>query len=195
MPRPSCACRPRRRAPLCRSARATLELLAAVAAERAENVAGHALRVHANQHAGRSTRPSPARRALPFIMSGTRCGEVAERGRQRTPCRAHQLLVPAPILDSSATVTIFSPCLRDGLEVGQRAIVPSAFIISQMTPDGNSPASRARSTAASVCPARTSTPPLARSGKSAGLTRSCGFDYGSIAAWTVWRGRRPRYRS
>ena len=39
-------------------------------------------------------------------------------------------------------------------------------MISQITPEGLSPASRARSTAASVCPDRTSTPPWrARSGK------------------------------
>jgi hypothetical protein len=48
---------------------------------------------------------------------------------------------------------------------GTRAIVPSSFMISQMTPAGYRPAMRARSTAASVCPARTSTPPdSARSG-------------------------------
>src|SRR5437763_1384780 len=47
-------------------------------------------------------------------------------------------------------------------------------MISQMTPAGTSPASRARSTAASVWPARTSTPPSrARSGKTwPGWTRS-----------------------
>ena len=37
--------------------------------------------------------------------------------------------------------------------------MPSSFITSQITPAGFSPASRARSTAASVCPARSSTPP------------------------------------
>ncbi len=47
-----------------------------------------------------------------------------------------------------------------------RAISPSSRMISQITPEGFSPAIRARSTEASVCPARTSTPPLrARSGK------------------------------
>ena len=43
-----------------------------------------------------------------------------------------------------------------------RAIVPSSFMISQITPAGFSPASRARSTEPSVCPARRSTPPVAR---------------------------------
>jgi hypothetical protein len=47
-----------------------------------------------------------------------------------------------------------------------RAIVPSSRMISQITPDGLRPASRATSTAASVWPARTSTPPSrATSGK------------------------------
>ena len=40
-----------------------------------------------------------------------------------------------------------------------RAIVPSSFMISQMTPAGFNPAIRARSTAASVWPRRASTPP------------------------------------
>jgi hypothetical protein len=35
-------------------------------------------------------------------------------------------------------------------QIGTRAIVPSSFMISQMTPAGISPAKRARSTAASV---------------------------------------------
>ena len=49
---------------------------------------------------------------------------------------------------------------------GTRAMPPSSFMTSQMTPAGLQPASRARSTAASVCPARRSTPPgIARSGR------------------------------
>ena len=45
-------------------------------------------------------------------------------------------------------------------------MVPSSFMISQITPEGSSPARRERSTEASVCPARTSTPPSrARRGK------------------------------
>ncbi len=60
-------------------------------------------------------------------------------------------------------------------------------MISQMTPAGGSPAIRARSTAASVCPARTSTPPSrARSGNMwPGRARSAGFVAGSTAARTV----------
>jgi hypothetical protein len=60
-------------------------------------------------------------------------------------------------------------------------------MISHTTPAGTRPASRERSTAASVWPARTSTPPSrARSGKTwPGWTRSCGVDAGSIATWIV----------
>src|SRR6266853_1131016 len=43
---------------------------------------------------------------------------------------------------------------------GMRAIVPSSFITSQITPAGVRPARRQRSTLPSVCPARTRTPPL-----------------------------------
>ena len=61
-----------------------------------------------------------------------------------------------------------------------RAIVPSSFMISQITPAGLRPASRARSTDASVCPVRSSTPPgLALSGKTwPGWTRSRGAGAG-----------------
>ena len=41
-----------------------------------------------------------------------------------------------------------------------RAIVPSSFMISTITPAGSNPASRAKSIAASVCPALRNTPPL-----------------------------------
>jgi hypothetical protein len=53
---------------------------------------------------------------------------------------------------------------------GRRAIVPSSFMISQITAAGVSPARAARSHPASVCPARMSTPPsCACSARSAGL--------------------------
>ncbi len=52
-----------------------------------------------------------------------------------------------------ATVTNFRPCcLAKASSCGRRAIVPSEFRISQITPAGISPAMRARSTDASVCP-------------------------------------------
>ena len=61
---------------------------------------------------------------------------------------------------------ILRPCLRLNLiKSGSRAIVPSSFMISQITPEGSRPARRARSIEASVWPARRRTPPaLAWSG-------------------------------
>src|SRR5512132_2302196 len=60
----------------------------------------------------------------------------------------------------SAMVAIFSPWnWAKRIRSGVRAIVPSSFMTSQMTPDGVRPARRAMSTPASVWPARTSTPP------------------------------------
>src|SRR2546428_595867 len=89
---------------------------------------------------------------------------------------------------TSATERMCSPCSRaNRVRSGMRAMVPSSFITSQITPAGISPASRQRSTLPSVCPARTSTPPLrARSGKTCpGRTTSSGFASGSIAARMV----------
>ena len=78
---------------------------------------------------------------------------------------------------SCAIVTILRPCVRaNSTRCGMRAIEPSSFITSQITPAGFRPARRARSTEPSVCPARRSTPPSrARSGKMwPGRERSCG---------------------
>ncbi len=89
---------------------------------------------------------------------------------------------------SSATEIILSPCaMQNSLSCGTRAMVPSGFMISQITPAGERPAMRARSTEASVWPARTSTPPSrARSGKMwPGRARSPGRHAGSIALRTV----------
>src|SRR5712675_2241577 len=62
---------------------------------------------------------------------------------------------------SSATVSIFRLCSRqNSIRSGTRAMLPSSFMISQMIPAGTIPANRARSTEASVCPARTRTPPF-----------------------------------
>ena len=88
----------------------------------------------------------------------------------------------------SRIVTIRIPCSRqNSWSCGTRAIVPSSFITSQMTPAGKRPARRARSMAASVCPARSRTPPgRARSGNMCpGLSRSSGRVLGSIATRTV----------
>ena len=60
----------------------------------------------------------------------------------------------------SAIDTTGMSCLREiSSSCGLRAIVPSGFMISQITDAGDLPASLARSTDPSVCPARTSTPP------------------------------------
>ena len=83
---------------------------------------------------------------------------------------------------------IFSPCRAQySASSGTRAIVPSSFITSQITPAGFRPASRARSTAASVWPARSSTPPerLFSGNTWPGWTRSRGRLSGSIATWIV----------
>src|SRR5918992_985479 len=88
-----------------------------------------------------------------------------------------------------ATVTILTPCSSENVSrSGTRAIVPSSFMISQITPAGFRPGSRERSTAASVCPARCRTPPgFARSGKTwPGITRSSGPVASSTATRQVW---------
>lgn len=66
-------------------------------------------------------------------------------------------------------------------------MVPSGSMISQITPAGLKPARRARSTAASVWPARTSTPPSrASSGKMwPGLTTDSGPEAPSISTRMV----------
>src|SRR6185369_14762488 len=70
---------------------------------------------------------------------------------------------------------------------GMRAIEPSGFMISQMAAAGVRPASSARSHPASVCPARTSTPPFwAITGKMCpGCTMSSGFACLAVAARMV----------
>ena len=70
---------------------------------------------------------------------------------------------------------------------GRRAIVPSGFRISQITPAGYNPARRAKSTLASVWPTRCNTPPgRARSGNTCpGRRKSLGTVAGSIATLMV----------
>ena len=89
---------------------------------------------------------------------------------------------------NAAMVPIFSRCSRAKISrSGSRAIVPSSFMISQITAAGVRPAMRARSQPASVWPARISTPPsCACSGKTwPGCTRSRGFAFAATAAWMV----------
>src|SRR6266403_5389189 len=88
----------------------------------------------------------------------------------------------------SAMVAIFTLWrAANSSRSGSRAMVPSSRRISQMTPAGAKPARRARSTAPSVCPARTSTPPRrARSGKTCpGLTMSAGVASARMAVRMV----------
>ena len=59
----------------------------------------------------------------------------------------------------SMEISLRSCSLANTSSCGSRAIVPSSLTTSASTPAGGSPASRARSTAASVCPRRRSTPP------------------------------------
>lgn len=80
------------------------------------------------------------------------------------------------------------PCSRaKATSSGSRAIVPSSLTTSQMPAAGVSPASRARSTPASVWPGRTSTPPsTARSGKTwPGRVKSPAVVAGSPSSRTV----------
>ena len=82
-------------------------------------------------------------------------------------------------------VPIFSLCAAaNSISCGRRAMVPSSFITSQITAAGVSPASCARSHPASVCPARTSTPPgCATTGKMwPGCTMSAGLASRATAA-------------
>ena len=92
-----------------------------------------------------------------------------------------------------STLIIGMSCrLPNRVSSRSRAMVPSAFMISQITAPGSNPDSRHRSTLASVCPARTSTPPSrARSGNIwPGETRSADVLSGSISTCTV-RARSP----
>src|SRR5580704_16522387 len=89
----------------------------------------------------------------------------------------------------SATLRIRRPCLRAKTSrSGMRAMVPSSFMISQMTPEGVRPARRAMSTEPSVWPVRTRTPPRrARSGKIwPGVMTSSGRASGLAATRIVW---------
>ncbi len=83
---------------------------------------------------------------------------------------------------------ILSLCfLQNSSSCGTRAIEPSSFIISQITPAGFIPARSIKSTAPSVWPARVRTPPAAaRSGNIwPGRTRSEAFALSAIAVLIV----------
>ena len=86
-------------------------------------------------------------------------------------------------------VPIFRPWVwAKTMRSGRRAMDPSSFMISQITPAGFRPARREMSTAASVWPARTRTPPSrATRGKTwPGETMSSAPLVGSTATAMVW---------
>ena len=123
------------------------------------------------------------------------CSELAKFGvlisyLQRLPMNAMLMLQPeADEFGNRDHLQTVLPA-RTRASCGTRDMVPSSFMISQITPDGLRPARRARSTAASVCPARTRTPPSrARRGNTCpGRARSFGrIVAGSTAARIVLR--------
>ena len=87
-------------------------------------------------------------------------------------------------IDPIFNLCSWANCIRSSL----LAIVPSSFIISQITPAGSSPASFDKSHAASVCPALLRTPPsMAFNGKICpGCTISLGFEFFATAVFIVW---------
>ena len=63
------------------------------------------------------------------------------------------------LIRSATVISLILCVLANSKSSSRLAIVPSGFIISQITPEGVSPARRAKSTAVSVCPALFKTPP------------------------------------
>jgi hypothetical protein len=98
------------------------------------------------------------------------------------------LVLLEPVGDQVADRADLEPVkLREGDEIVHPRHRPSSFMISQITPEGLSPARRATSTAASVWPARIRTPPsLATRGKTwPGVTICSGPLDASIATEMV----------
>ena len=123
-----------------------------------------------------------------FSRNATPVNSPHSVGSRTDAVRSTSFSVRRRYSTSCATVIIFTSWRSQyGTRSGTRAIVPSGFMISQTTPAGVRPARRARSTAASVWPIRSRTPPWrARSGKTwPGWTRSSGFELGLIATWIV----------
>src|SRR5437879_1906022 len=106
--------------------------------------------------------------------------------RSETRCTSDSLRLRYSI--RSAMVPILSLCsAAKSMRSGSRAMPPSSRMISHSTAAGESPARRARSQQASVCPARTSTPPgCAMSGNTwPGWTMSSGLASGAAATLMV----------
>ena len=129
------------------------------------------------------------------------CSRVSMSVRYPTAVKSPKLLgSPASVTRSmsvsvrsrcaitSLTVTILMSCSRaNATRSGMPATEPSSWSISQITAAGEQPARRARSTDASVCPARTSTPPSrARIGKMWPGRVSCsGVESAPTRTWMV----------
>ncbi len=167
MPRPSW---PRRytttpRPVACDPLERVVELHAAVAAQRPEDVAGEALGVDADQHVlvARDVAPDEGQvlHSVEQALEDVR-GEVAVAGRDaRLGHAPHELLaVPAvadEVRDRDELQAVLGGELLQLGHPGHRAVVVGD--LARARPTGTAPASRARSTAASVWPARLSTPP------------------------------------
>ena len=91
------------------------------------------------------------------------------------------------LIKSAIEMIGISWLLENSSSSGRSAIVPSSETISDMTPAGESPAMVARSTAASVWPARFRTPPArARRGKTwPGLAKPLATTSSFARAWQV----------
>ena len=112
--------------------------------------------------------------------------------------RADQALAPQAIRDQVRDADDHDAVLaRELSRSGMRAIVPSSFMISQITPAGARPASRARSTDASVWPgAQARRPARAQREDVAGPRHVLGLRVvGDRRQDRTWRGRPPRCRS
>jgi len=143
----------------------------AIAAGRAEDVAIKAAGVHADQDVFGRGDVAAHQRQVVFGVELAGIGDGAERAEfgiedafAGTPQEVFGL---HPVADQLGHRQHFQMvAAQNASSWGTRAMVPSSFITSQITPEASSPAMRARSTEASVCPARTSTPPSrARRGK------------------------------
>ena len=142
-----------------------VELEPAVAAHRAEDVPGEALAVHPDEHVvlARDVAADEGHvlDAVEQALEDHR-GELAVPGGDAGLADpADQLLAVPPVADEVGDRDeVEAVRFGEGLQLGQprhRAVV--VHDLGEHTCLGSSPAIRARSTAASVCPARLSTPP------------------------------------
>ena len=134
------------RAALGDRAQRRVQLRAAVAALRAEHVAGEALRVHAHQRrlAAAHVALAPARRGgRPRARSRTGAAGTCPRrsAAARVSSAPHQLLAAAAVLDQVADGEDAEPVLRarTPCSSGRRIMRPSSVRISHSAPTGPQP--------------------------------------------------------